>query len=1084
MESIFNKYYNYNDYKNYLKSSLLPDDFQIIEEDLTNSITINLKLIDKIMMIGYVPSLDLTVYEFKVKNTNDPRVSLSREAFRVLSLFSKLKALVLFIPDNLDNYRLSLITIDLKLKNNGIEKIASNPKRFSYLLGTNAKMHTVLENLYSKGRVSSFDDLLSRFSIESVNEEFYKEISHLFFMLSGGINKEKNKLVETKAMIKLPLDEKEGYSEIKNFCVRLIGRIIFCWFLKKKKSTSGIPLIPHNILSSELVKKGDYYHSVLEKLFFEVLNKQLAERSVRTDQRIEWDKIPFLNGGLFDPSIHMDFYTTGVANYGVKVPDEWFLKLFEILELYNFTIDENTPIDIELSIDPEMLGRIFENLLAEINPETQESARKATGSFYTPRPVVEYMVDESLKMFLKSKVNLSDEQLYSLFNYAEELIDISPEEKLEIIDAFDELRILDPACGSGAFPMGILQKVHLILQKVDPESEKWMEKQLDKIQNSQLKQITKEKMKNENIDFIHKLGIIQNCIFGVDLQPMAVEISKLRFFLTLIVDEKIKEDRENRGINPLPNLAFKFVTANTLIGLGDDKRIIKNYKSIKQEYENIIKEYFNASDQTTKMNTSSKLETIKTSLENQFYEFSGGQLTLNIEEKINKNYPAFYYKLLDWDPFKDSSYNWFDPKWMFGVFDGFDIVIGNPPYVQLQKFKGSSLQKLYKEQNFVTYDSMGDIYGLFYEKGISLLKDNGHLCLITSNKWMRAGYGEKLRRYFSELNPKVLIDLGSGVFNSATVSTNILLIENGLNKSNLKALTYYSDITSLNEAISNDAVTLKKVTHSTWFIGNPTEISLKEKIERIGKPLKDWEVNINYGIKTALNEAFIIDNPTKERLCTEDPKSSEIFKKILRGKDIKRYSYEWAGFWIIATGFDLDIPNLYPAVYNHLLKFEEKAKKRDDQGKNWWNLRACKYYNEFEKEKIIWTPVNSEYKFCLVPENIYFNNSIFMITSNYSRFFLALLNSKMIRRYLTYLYSSESEYTYGSKESMELIPICQIFPSNQPIITQIETLVNEIQALKTNNLNTNTTEIEKQIDQLVYQLYDLTEEEIALVEKG
>lgn len=722
MESIFNKCYNYNDYKNYLKSSLLPDDFQIMEEDLTNSITINLKLIDKIMMIGYVPSLDLTVYEFRVKNTNDPRVSLSREAFRVLSLFSKLRALVLFIPDNLDNYRLSLITIDLKLKNNGIEKIASNPKRFSYLLGTNAKMHTILENLYNKGRVNSFEDLLLRFSIESVNEEFYNEISNLFFILSGGVKKVKNRLIKTNAMIKLPLDNEEGYSEIKNFCVRLIGRIIFCWFLKKKKSSCGIPLVPYNILSSELVNKGDYYHSVLEKLFFEVLNKQLAERSVRSDQIIDWDKIPFLNGGLFDPTTHIDFYVSGVTNYAVKIPDQWFLKLFEVLERFNFTIDENTPIDIELSIDPEMLGRIFENLLAEINPDTQESARKATGSFYTPRPIVEYMVDESLIMFLKSKVNLKEDQLNSLFSYSEDLEDVTPEEKTQIIEAFDNLKIIDPACGSGAFPMGILQKIQLALQKIDPKSEKWLKKQLAKIPDSNLKQAVEEKMLNENNDFIHKLGIIQNCIYGVDIQPMAVEISKLRFFLTLIVDENIIDDKPNRNIHPLPNLSFKFVASNTLISLIDNNEqllmldFIDVFDPLIDKLSKIRDDFFYSSG------------TKKILLEKQFQDTQKEMLDILIKER-STNEKAL--KLSTWNPFRDDTTTWFDEKLMFGIKDGFDIIIGNPPYgAKYEKKYESYFKKYYKSAQTIKNVQKGslDTFTLFIERSYNILKKNG--CFI------------------------------------------------------------------------------------------------------------------------------------------------------------------------------------------------------------------------------------------------------------------------------------------------------------------------------------------------------------------
>ncbi|RKX85005.1 MAG: hypothetical protein DRP57_04715, partial [Spirochaetes bacterium] len=258
---------------------------------------------------------------------------------------------------------------------------------------------------------------------------------------------------------------------------------------------------------------------------------------------------------------------------------------------------------------------------------------------------------------------------------------------------------------------------------------------------------------------------------------------------------------------------------------------------------------------------------------------------------------------------------------------GFDIVIANPPYIQLQKMRGDPLQKAYKDENYETHESTGDIYCLFYEQGINLLKPEGHLVFITSNKWMRAGYGKKLRSYFAKYNPLILIDMGPGVFETATVDTSILIIQNQKNRNGLKAAAYSKTDKSLTEYFKQNAVKLKNPGNDAWFIGSEAEHKLKEKIEKIGKPLKEWDVNINYGIKTGFNEAFIIDTPTKERLCREDPKSAEIKRPILRGRDIKRYSYEWAGLWLIATGFDIDIPKLYPAVFKHLFQFRCLSRK-------------------------------------------------------------------------------------------------------------------------------------------------------------
>ena len=279
----------------------------------------------------------------------------------------------------------------------------------------------------------------------------------------------------------------------------------------------------------------------------------------------------------------------------VNVPDEWFVKLFNILNQYNFTVDENTSFDIDLSIDPEMLGRIFENLLAEINPETGKTARKATGSFYTPREIVDYMVDNSLLSFLSNKTQIEDRKLRALISYGkedDEEAPLNPSDQEKVIDALTELTILDPACGSGAFPIGILQKVFYILQQVDPTGKLWYEKQLENIPSEELKKDLKSKFENGNYDYIRKLGIIRQSIFGVDIQTIATEIAKLRCFLTLIIEEDVNDTEENRGIHPLPNLDFKFVSANSLVFLStnigmnmfDDDRQVSALKKIRNEY--------------------------------------------------------------------------------------------------------------------------------------------------------------------------------------------------------------------------------------------------------------------------------------------------------------------------------------------------------------------------------------------------------------------------------------------------------------------------------------------------------------------
>jgi len=355
----------------------------------------------------------------------------------------------------------------------------------------------------------------------------------------------------------------QDHEALQRFAVRLIGRIVFCWFLKKKKSDKNkIALVQEDILSVQAIEKNNnYYHKVLEPLFFEVLNTEIEERKEFIKEDEKWKNVPFLNGGLFDPNLHQDFYeideNLNRSKYEntLKVPDERLKELFEIFETYNFTIDENTSVDIDLSVDPEMLGRIFENLLAEINPQTEKTARKATGSYYTPRPIVEYMVDESLIQYLITKlsplerggsdlsesgcVTALEQKIRNLLNYTIEDSSLNDEETEQVIDALDEIKILDPACGSGAFPMGILQKMLLILEKVDPDSMNWLIRQLDKISNPAVKKAVEEELMNKDWKYIHKMGIIQNAIYGVDIQPIAVELSKLRFSLQLLLMKKL-----------------------------------------------------------------------------------------------------------------------------------------------------------------------------------------------------------------------------------------------------------------------------------------------------------------------------------------------------------------------------------------------------------------------------------------------------------------------------------------------------------------------------------------------------------------
>lgn len=659
--------YSRSEYKKFFQDILLTDSFRLIEEELSPEFKPS--FIKKIELIGRDKSLELEIYEIQHSSEYDPRVGLSKDFFRLMANYGSKRALAIFYSPKSKNYRLSLATVDLSLEGTKIKREYSNPRRYSFFLGPEARIHTPSEFLIVKGRVLDFDDLQDRFSVEVVNKEFYQRIAVQFSRLVGGQRKIGNRTEDFRRTLSLP--SVTEHNIFQEFAVRLIGRLVFCWFLKMKKSGKGIPLISDQVLSLNSVKsQNNYYHEVLEKLFFEVLNTPIDER--RNEFKKEpYLSIPFLNGGLFNPHTY-DFYDvdrSGISKnlYTLKVPDKLLQDFIEILETYNFTVDENTSVDIDLSVDPEMLGRIFENLLAEINPETGESARKATGSYYTPRPIVEYMVDESLKKYLLTETEIDENKISNLLSYADGEIDITDREKEKIVDAFGKVKILDPACGSGAFPIGILQKMLLVLKRVDPNSQMWLNKQLEKIPTSALRNELKKKLENENVEYVHKLGIIQNSIYGVDIQPIAAEISKLRCFLSLIVDEKIYDDKDNRGVLPLPNLEFKFVAANTLIPLpkSSSQSELFNVDEEIQKLEELRKQYFTAIGKQ------------KDNIEDEFLK-TQKDLVASYFRKQAKDTRAV--KLANWNPFSDDASGWFDPEWMFGLNPSFHIIIGNPPY--------------------------------------------------------------------------------------------------------------------------------------------------------------------------------------------------------------------------------------------------------------------------------------------------------------------------------------------------------------------------------------------------------------------
>lgn len=643
-----------------------------------------------------------------------------------------------------------------------------------------------------------------------------------------------------------------------------------------------------------------------------------------------------------------------------------------------------------------MLGKIFESLL-----DTND--RSSLGAFYTPREIVHFMCEESLAARLAKMLNLDYDSILNYVRYGDALKETDFIKGLaeDIDECVSEFTIVDPAVGSGAFLVGMLNQIVKL--------------------RTNLLELTNKKIDKYEI----KLQTIQNSLYGVDLEYDAVEIAKLRLWLSLIVDQETNGDAPK----PLPNLNFHLRVGNSLVDTFENIKLWNvRWRGSKKEakadlqmnlfntdtVEVILKrlkdakvKFFNTSDEHEKQKLSRQIELEQMELIRSELVAQGKyDVFYRIEDMIkNKTKPFFIWELEFEEVYKN---------------DGFDIVIANPPYVQLQKDGGKLANEL-KDQGYATFARTGDIYCIFYEKGLNLLKDKGILCYITSNKWMRAGYGEKLRGYLSaNCNPLKLIDYaGNKIFESATVDVNTLIACKEKNKGKTLAVTVDDGCTrNLSDYLQQHYSENNFNSSDNWILLNPIETSIKNKIEQYGTPLSEWNIQINYGIKTGYNDAFIIDESTKNALIASDPKSEELIRPILRGKDIKRYTYDFANLWIICipcgftnlnkTGKAEDwFSNSYNAIYSYLVKTEEefsknrstKSKglyKRDDQGDYWWELRSCKYMDDFNKPKLMYSEIVQEPHF-YYDDNTHFypEATTFIMNGDNLKSLLLILNSKL-----------------------------------------------------------------------------------------
>ena len=1051
---------------------------------------------------------DVTVSDRVMMERN--RVNIQRLIRKVMENYSSAFMLFHYENDTRWDWRFTFC------HKKGGQKEVTDSKRYTFLLGPGQSCRTAANNfnkLYENRDTLDMSKIEDAFSVEALTKQFYRD---LFEWYQWAVSDASNITFPNDTAI-----EDDDRDDIEKKIIRMITRIMFVWFIKQKE------LVPNRIFDAAFLStilkdfdpysktEGNYYNAILQNLFFGTLNRAIkdengntrkfatsSKRDVKTLYRYAelfsiseqevinlFAEVPFLNGGLFE-CLDKTRYSDGVEQcynfdgfsrndtrfadgrfkHRAVVPNNLFFApetgLISILSRYNFTIEENSPEEQQVALDPELLGKVFENLLGAYNPETRETARNQSGSFYTPREIVNYMVDESLIAYLGN-----NDFVRSLFSSDFSFDEAEAEEYKRTAERLKRVKILDPACGSGAFPMGLLNRIVEILERISPD---------------------------ENV-YDLKLSLIENCLYGSDIQSIAAQITKLRFFISLICDCEKDPSKPNFGIPTLPNLETKFVSANTLIAKKKRDRQLNFFtseeiESIKKELHQIRHLHFSAKSTSTKHRLREKDLALREKLiellsdENNFASDDAKQLA-------------------EWNPYDQNAVSpFFDPEWMFGVADGFDIVIGNPPYIQLQN-NGGELAKLYENCGYSTFDRKGDIYCLFYERGWQLLKKGGHLCYITSNKWMRAGYGEKARGFFAnKTNPMLLIDFaGVKIFESATVDTNILLFSRSNNQHQTTcAITNKQNkdsVNNLSDFVRQQHTVCDFSTSDSWVILSPIEQSIKRKIEAVGTPLKDWDIQINYGIKTGCNEAFIISTEKRKEILdncqTEDERkrTAELIRPILRGRDIKRYSHEWANLWLIYIPwhfpyqFDESIQGAstkaeeafklqYPAVYSHMLQYKESLLKRNKAETGiryeWYAMQrwGAKYWEDFSKPKIIFQEIVQNSQF-LYDETIHYmcNDTGRIIVGAQLPFILGVLNSKL------FFYAVKKFYS-GGVLGEHGIRMKHTFFGNFPCLSYNKQIENAAKELSQKfNIN-----IADKTDKLIFSAYSLTKEEISEIQ--
>ncbi|EHA5315845.1 class I SAM-dependent DNA methyltransferase [Campylobacter jejuni] len=1034
------------------------------------------------------------------------------------------------------------------------------------------KQKSNFKNLASIYKTFHRDFLLNEFNpndANSLNNAFYKE---LLYILGLCESKQNSKLIIAKSeeskeeqgtfytAINSKLKE-ENFETILKLLILWLNRILF---LKLIESNLVRFNDDKNLKFLNFKKIPDF--DKLSELFFEVLAKEKSTR-----KKSEFAYLPYLNSSLFEKqSIENTLEISSLSNdlklfyykNTVLKDDKCKAKkgqvglleyLFEFLDSFDFGSDDEQSeiLSQKELISSSVLGNVFEKLNGY-----------KEGSFYTPSFITSYMCKESITKVVLDKFNAQFD--LDAKNINELRKSLRKEDKKAQKELLNSIKICDPAVGSGHFLVSALNVMLSIYDELNLFNEEfYLEVQNDEILITNHKgEFIKYKRPKTPKDKAHliqqelfhtKKDIIENNLFGVDINPNSCEITKLRLWIELLKHSFYQsfDDENYHDLKTLPNIDINIKCGNSLVSYFETGKSLNHYPNIKErmgKYKRIVKDY-KEGFYTDKSHINQEIKNLKISFKNFCFadKFKKEMKSFNDKcEKYSKKYGNFLavddenlkffvsanLTLFDFDE-KEAAKEFANLKkeydnifnlesnhpfeWRFefpeildddGNFKGFDLIIGNPPYIRQEELKEL---KPHLAKNYKVYKGTSDIYTYFYELGFNVLKDNGVLSYITSNKYTRAGYGEALREFLLK-NVKFLeyTDLnGIKVFDSATVDTSILCFEKSKSKDNkfkylalsneiLKTCTYdiglYKDFAEFSQ---------NSLSKESFTFSDENTSALKAKIERIGTPLKEWHgLNIYRGILTGYNEAFIITTEKRNEILAnckdeaEKERTAKLIRKMLRGRDIKRYSYEWAGLWVIGTfpSLKLDIEQ-YPALKQYLSQFLPRIEQSGEKGcrkktsNKWFETQDnIAYYEEFEKEKIVYPNMNKEFIAFFDNEFFLLNQKCFILShqSNNKKellYLTALLNSNVNFYYFKQIGAKLGASGYEmSKIFVEKLPIPKINSKNQKIADELINLADEILKAKEQDKNANTQELENKINSIVYKFYNLTEEEIKIIE--